>query len=217
MRGYVQQQSSNTLYFDVKYGSICETSKKERDGFETIKVIDVSTGEELTKHIRRYDTIEALITKIEWRDTRQQYATRFQSWEIHLLNSQNEPAVLRLPLKSSASDRFMKCAENIDFARPVEFRAWKDTRGEREKTAFYIGQRVNESDEKSVKVDQKYKQGDMGECPEGVEELDGWNFAAQRKFLYTQMINVVIPKVEAVNAMRRQESPPNDEVDEYPF
>ena len=219
MRGYVQKKANNTLFFTVKYHSICEISKQAREGFESIKVPDVSTGEEITKHIRRYDTIEAMITGIEWRDTKQQYVTRFQSWEIHLLNSEGMAAVLKIPFKSNASDRFMKVAENIDFSRPVEFRAWCDTSGEKDKTAFYIGQRVNENDEKSVKVEQKYKKGQMGDCPEAVEEIDGWNYGAQLKYLHSQMLNVVIPKVEAIQASKHMERPgeQGEPDDGYPF
>lgn len=217
MRGYVQKQESTGLRLTVKYGSICEISKQAREGFEEIKVPDVSTGEELTKHIRRYDTVEALITDIEWRDTGKQYTVRFMSWRIHLRNAQGEPAVLELPFKSNASDRFMKLSENIDYARPVEFRAWKDTKSDKDKTAFYVGQRVNEADEKSVAVPQKYRRGDMGECPEGVEELGEWNFAAQRKFLHSQMINVVIPKVKAIVTMSQQNGGGREPEESDPF
>lgn len=206
MRGYVQKQSNNGLRFTVKYHSICEVSRKEKEGFEEIKITDVSTGEEITKYVRRYDALDAFVTKIEFRDTKQQYETRFMSWLVHLTNAEGKPATLEIPFKTNASDRFMKLAENIDFARPVEFRAWCDTTGKKDKTAFYVGQRVNEADEKSVKVDQKYKKGDMGDCPEAVEELDGWNYSAQLKYLHAQMLNVVVPRVEAANAMRAEQN-----------
>lgn len=148
--------------------------------------------------------IEAMVTDIQWRDTKQQYVTRFQSWEIHLKNAEGIPAVLSIPFKSNASDRFMKLAENIDFSRPVEFRAWCDTSGEKDKTAFYVGQRAHEADEKSVKVEQKYKKGQMGDCPDAVEEIDGWNYGPQLKYLHGQMMNVVIPRVQAIAAMANQ-------------
>lgn len=220
MRGYVQKTTNNTLYLNVKYHSICEIAKSARDGFEAIKVPDPSSGGEVTKHVRRYDTIEAFVTGIEFRDTKQQYTTRYLSWEIHLVNAQGEPAVLSIPFKSNASDRFMKVAENIDFTKPVEFRAWCDTSGEKDKTAFYIGQRVNDTDEKSVRVEQKYKKGNMGDCPEAVEELDGWSYAAQLKYLHGQMLNVVVPRVEAANEMRngrtveQEHDPFSDEEDD---
>lgn len=191
--GYVQKQAAATLYFTVKYHSICEISRKPREGFEEIKVPDISTGEELTKFIRRYERIAAMITAIEWRDTKQQYVARFQSWEIHLLDEEGVPAVLRIPFRSNASDRFMKLAENLDFSKPVEFRAWKDTSGDKDKTAFRVMQ-------DGQTVLQKYKKGEMGDCPEGEEGLDGWNFAAQRKYLHGQVMNVVIPRVQAVQA-----------------
>lgn len=211
MRGYVQKQSDNGLRFIVKYHSICEVSRKEKEGFEEIKVQDVSSGEEITKYVRRYDALEALVTKIEFRDTKQQYDTRFMSWLIHLTNAEGKPAVLEIPFKTNASDRFMKLAENINFTKPVEFRVWCDTSGKKDKTAFYVGQRVDAADEKSISVPQKYRRGEMGDCPEPVEELDGWNYSAQLKYLHSQMLNVVVPRVEAANAMRNAEPEPEFE------
>lgn len=215
MRGYVQKQESTGLRFSVKYYCICEVAEKPRDGFQEITVPNPSTGKDVSKYIKPYDTVDALITKIEFRDTKDQYPVRYMSWRIFLRNAENQPAVLELPFKSNASERFMKCAENIDYTRPVEFRAWKDGSGDKDKTAFYIGQRVNEADEKSVKVEQKYKQGAMGDCPGWVEELDGWSSAAQKKFLHGRMIDVVIPRVEAANAMRDQR--PEHEEESDPF
>lgn len=207
MRGYVQKTNNPTLHFTVKYHSICEISRKERDGFEMIKVPDISTGEEITKFVRRYDTIEAMITNIEWRDTKQQYDTRFQSWLIHLMNAEGTPAVLEIPFKTNACDRFMKLSENIDFTRPVEFRAWCDTSGKKDKTAFYVGQREHEADAKSVTVPQKYTRADMGDCPEAVEDIDGWNYGPQLRYLHDRMMHVVIPKVQAAAAMSKEEAP----------
>lgn len=217
MRGYVEKTNRANLIFTVKYHSICEVSRKEREGFEEIKVPDVSTGEEITKFIRRYDALEAMVTNIEWRDTKQQYETRFQSWRIHLLNAERIPAVLEIPFKTNACDRFMKLAENIDFSRPVEFRAWCDTTGKKDKTAFYVGQRVHENDEKSVSVPQKYTRENMGECPEAVEGIDGWNYSAQLRYLHSQMMNVVIPRVQAAAAMAPQNGGEHTEDESDPF
>src|SRR5258708_4955007 len=138
MKGLVPQQSRDTIYLMVKYHCICAVSKKPREGFEAIKDVDVSTGEEITKYIKRYD-IEGIVQKIEWRDTKQQYQNRFMSWRIQI-DANGVPVVLEIPWKSAPSDRFMKLAENIDFTKPVEFRAWKDTKGKTDKTGFAVFQ-----------------------------------------------------------------------------
>lgn len=210
MRGFVEKTANNTLLLTVKYHSICEVSRKERNGFEMIKVPDISTGEEITKYVKRYDTIEAMVTNIEWRDTKQQYDTRFQSWRIHLRNADGDRAVLEIPFKTNACDRLMKLAENIDFSKPVEFRAWCDSSGKKDKTAFYVGQRENDADEKSVTVPQKYTRANMGNCPEAVQGIDGWSYSAQLQYLHGQMMNVVIPRVQAAAAMAN-ERPDNDD------
>ena len=48
----------------------------------------------------------------------------------------------------------MRTAEAIDFTRPVEFRAWQEK--ETKNTAFFIGQRENEADDKAQTVRQLY-------------------------------------------------------------
>lgn len=225
MKGLVAKQSGDTVHLATKYYCICEISRKPREGFEAIKVPDISSGEEITKYIKRYD-LEGIVTKIEWRDTKQEYEVRYQSWRIHV-DANGTPVILEIKWKSAPSDRFMKVAENINFAKPVEFRAWQ---GRNQKTgkpqaAFAIFQDGNN-------VPAKYKQGDMGECPEAVEDLDGWDFRAQLKFLHSQMLHVVIPKVDAIEEGRSAQRahpvtedeaddwgapPPIDDDDDVPF
>lgn len=204
MKGLVPKQSSDTIYLETKYFSICEVSRKPREGFETIKVPDVSTGEEITKYIKRYD-LEGLITKLEWRDTKDQYETRFRSWRVHV-DAAGTPVVLEIKWKSGPCDRLMKTVENVDLSKPVEFRAWQ---GRNKKTgkpqaAFALFQ-------DGQNVPAKYKQGNMGDCPEPTEEIDGLDFGPQVRFLYNQMINVVIPKIDAMNAMRNERSPEHEQ------
>ena len=47
---------------------------------------------------------------------------------------------LSISLNSQIASRFMKTAENIDWSKPVEFRAWHDKQTDPPKTAFFIGQ-----------------------------------------------------------------------------
>lgn len=198
MKGLVAKQDTGTVYLMVKYHCICEVSKKPREGFDPITVPDMSTGEEITKYIRRYD-LEGMITNIEWRDTKQQYETRFRSWRIHV-DAAGTPVVLEIPWGSNPSDRFMKTAENINFSKPVEFRVWKDGKGKTDKTAFAIFQ-------DGMNVPAKYRRGEMGDCPEATEEVDGWDFGPQLRYLHGQMMNMVVPRVQAAAAMGRPQEP----------
>lgn len=215
MRGLQEKSGARKTFLVIKHNTICEESKAERPGFFPQEVRNPRTDETSIKYIKPYDSVEALITKIEYRDTQDQYEQRYTSWRIHL-DAAGTPCVLELPFQSRISTRFMKLAENVDYTRPVEFRAWRDTRSD--STAFYVGQRENEDDEKSVSVPQKYTRDNPGDCPEPQQRLGGkWNFDDVTEFLHERMMTVVIPKVEAARGLAEEnrnghyQMPPDDE------
>lgn len=182
-------------FYVIKHHCICEESKTAKPGYEPRDVLNPQTNEQLIRYIKPYGSLIGFITDIEYRDTEDRYDQQYVDWRVHL-NLGDETGVLNIPFHSRHSTRFMMLAENIDFTRPVEFRAWKDNEGG---TAFYVGQFENDDDEKSVKVEQKYRRGEMGDCPEGEKVLGGkWNFDDQNKFLYGRMMDVVIPSLKAI-------------------
>lgn len=202
VRGLQEQQKDGGVFLSIKHFCLCEESKESREGFKAIQVRNPRTEEESTKWIKPYGALEAYVNRIEWRDTGDQYEQRYMSWKIHL-EANGQKYILDLPFESRVSTRFMKLAENIDYSRPVEFRAWKDK--QTEGTAFFVGQRENDEDEKSVSVGQVYTRDNPGECPPPVQKFNGkWSFDAQTEFLYQRMIDNVIPTVEAANAMRAE-------------
>lgn len=216
MRGFQEKSESSGKFFVVKHHCICEESSKEKPGFQPVEVMNPQTKEVSIKFIKPYQTIEAIVTKIEWRDTEDKYDQRYMSWKVYL-DTGNEKGVLELPFQHRVSSRFMKLAENIDFTRPVEFRAWRDTSGAVDSTAFYVGQRENESDEKSVSVPQRYTKDSPGDCPPPVQRMGGkWNFDDQMEFLHGQMMDVVIPKVAAARAAMAQNNG-HEEFNERPY
>lgn len=214
MKGLVEKSEKDTVYLVVKHHSICQESKVERQGFEPVEVINPRSGETSVKFIKRYDTLEALVTKIEWRDTGDQYDQRYLSWRVHL-DAAGTPCILEIPFKSRISSRFMKVAENLNFTQPVELRAWHDKKTD--STAFFCGQG-------GVSVPQRYSKDEPGDCPPPEEVGFGeWNFSAQNKWLHGRMINIVIPAVEAAREMHvpingHDTSGPDDEFDsDAPF
>lgn len=225
MKGLQEQTDNRTTFLVIKHSSIVQESKQPRDGFEAIEVTNPRTDEKITKYIKRYNGVEALVCKIEWYE-REHEGTRYMGWKLHL-DAAGVPCVLDLPFSSRAASRFMKLAENIDYGRPVEFRAWHDQKTD--STAFYVGQ-----DGKSVP--QLYTMENPGECPAPTKNrLGKWNFDKQNEYLYDRMTQVVIPAVEqagnempsgevaparaqatAVGAAPRKDSP-FDEDEETPF
>lgn len=191
MKGFQERTDDGGLFFQIKHNTICEESRIERDGFRPVEVKNPRTDELIIKFIKPYKVIEAMVTKIEWRDTEQQFDQRYLSWKI-FLNANGKIGVLEIPFQSRASSRFMKLAENIDFSKPVEFRAWKDHKTD--STAFFVGQ-------DGESVSQKYTKDNPGACPPPKQSFAGkWNFDDQMEFLHKRMLDVVIPKVEAVAA-----------------
>lgn len=188
MKG-LQEKGDDGIFLVIKHGGIVQESKYPREGFGPIEVVNARSGESTTKYIKRYKGVEALVKKIEWYD-REFEDTRFMGWKL-LLDADGTPCTLDLPFESRVGSRFMKLAENIDFAQPVEFSAW---RGPDDKIAFSVKQ--NE-----MNVPQKYTRDDPGDCPPPVQGFNKkWNFDAQKEFLHERMVSLVIPRVQAVHA-----------------
>lgn len=207
MKGFQQKTSGDGNFFVVKHGSIVRESKTPQEGFEKIEIENRRTKEKVTKYIQRYNAIEALITKIEWYDTEQKFDIRYRGWKIHLTADGGKKGILDIPINSRVAGRFMKLAENIDYSKPVEFRAWLDPKSD--STAFFVGQDGNS-------VPQKYTKDNPGDMPPPVQKFNGdWSFDDQMQFLHKKMLDVVIPKVQALNPVEEkpdgQEAKPEHE------
>ncbi len=198
MKGLQEQTEVGTIYLNIKHHSICEESKTEREGFKPVTVKNPRTDETITKFIKQYKGLEALVCKIEWYDTGDKYETRFMGWKLHL-DAAGVPCVLDLPFASRPAARFMRLAENLDFSLPIEFSAWYDTKSD--STAFNVKQ-------EGRSVPQLYTRDHPGECPEPTKnKLGKWNFDAVNEFLYERMMNFVIPAVEAVGNLMPEGQP----------
>lgn len=219
MKGLREQTGGgNVKYLVVKHNSLCEESKSQLPGFEPVEVRNPQTNETTTKWIKRYE-VEAMITSIEFRRYEHEPTNRlYLSWRIGL-DAAGTPCILDLPLDAAATTRFMKVAENIDFSRPVELRAWKD-KAKPNKIAFFIGQGADAAG-KSIAVPQRYTRKEPNGCPEPTkDEFSGeWDFKEQVKFLYKQMISVVVPRLQSIRAatttVPQQPSHDDYEDDEY--
>jgi hypothetical protein len=190
MKGLVEQ-TDDGIFLVVKHGGIVQESKNAREGFSPIEVLNVRSGDKVVKYIKRYKKVIALIKKIEWYD-REYEDTRFMGWKLLLDDQDGTVCTLDLPFESRVGTRFMKLAENIDYSQPVEFSAW---RGPDDSIAFSVKQN-------DQNVPQRYTREDPGDCPPPVQGFNKkWNFDAQKEFLHERMMHVVIPKVQALNAM----------------
>ncbi len=194
MSGFREDTGQSALYLSVKHHGIVEESKREREGFQPVNIFVQRTGETITKFIKRYKSIEGFITKIEYRESEFE-GVKFNSWKIHVVDDEGTLGILDLLLNSNPGTRFMKLAENLDFKKTVEFRAWHDQKDD--KTAFVVCQN-------GQSIKQKYTAENPGECPppEQRGRQGKWDFTAQEDFLYERMVNVVVPAVDAAEAAR---------------
>lgn len=191
MKGLVEKRPNDIVYLVVKHGGICQESKKSRDGFEAIQVPIPNSLDTMTKYVKRFDRVEAMVNKIALRDWTYD-GKKFRDWNLDL-DAAGIPCVLQFPFSSPVSRRFMKLAENINFDLPVEFSAWLDIK---DRLAFNVRQN-------GQKVDQLYLAESPGECPQAVERASGkWSHDDEEDFLYERMMNIVIRRVEAAAAKR---------------
>lgn len=189
------KKENNTVFLTVKHHCLCEESKSPRDGFQAIEVTNPKTKETVVKHIRAYEFVEGLITKIEWYDTKDSYSTRYLGYKIHI-DADGQPVVLDLPFKTRPYDAFTKFAENIDFTQPVRFSAWHDRKNDATAFCARHGENV---------IRYKYTRENPGKMPPAEhDEVTGWDFKRQRVWLKERIDKVVIPACQKAAEMRQR-------------
>lgn len=188
MKGLQLETGPTSIFLQVKnYGGICEVSNKAIEGWERVVVHDPKKNTDVDKWIRKYRGVEALVVNIATYDTGQKYDTRYMGIKL-TLNAGGTACVLDLPYGGSPANRFMKCAPNIDFRKPVEFRAWQDADGG---VAFLIKQG-------DTTVPQKWTRESPGDLPEPVERRTGWDYTAQEDWLIDYLEKNIIQQVNAI-------------------
>lgn len=207
-----EHRQNDGLYLSIKHGALCLESQEEKEGYEHIEgEVD---GEPYSKYIKKFASLDGLITKIQWYE-RPGTRNTFRGIQIFVKDA-GEHYVVDLPFEKRPYDYFTKVAENIDYSQPVEFVAWADKKGKpspsgKLPTAFAIKQdgkfvqwkySKNVYDEKGTLIEDN-----MGECPEATQNAltKKWNFDAQREWLLNRIINVVAPHVDALNAFNEPE------------
>lgn len=190
--GLHEKTNSQSNFLSVKHGAICLDSKEEREGYERVE--GEVNGRPYVKWIKKFAAVDGRITKIEWYD-REDGGTRYRGIKIHLKDG-GQYFQIDLPVKSRQYDYFTKIMDNIDFDKEVQFNAWLDVKAKtvNKPTAFVARQDGNI-------VQWAYTRDNMGECPPAVQDARGdWDFRDQQIWLYNRLINVIIPKVDALNA-----------------
>lgn len=202
-----EQRQNDGLFLSVKHGALCLESKEAKEGYEHIE--GEVNGDPYSKYIKKYAALDGHITKVEWYE-RSTERTTFRGLRLSV-KDKGEHFLLDLPFEKRPYDYFTKVAENIDYAKPVEFVAWPDRRAKPTlsgmiPTAFAIKQ-------DGQFVQWKYTKENMGDCPDAKQTRTGkWNFDDQRDWLLERILTVVVPQVEASAAFAE---PQDDYAEEY--
>jgi len=189
--GLETYDDTGAIFLKISHGQICQTSKTERDGYKRIDGT-LRDGTEYTKWIKPYKAVSGYVTKMEWYD-REYNGRKFRGWNIHI-DADGTPCSLDIAFDSRINSRWMKVAENVDFRKPVRFSAWTDRKTDT--TAFNVQQ-------DGVSVPQKYTRENPHDLPEPIQRASGkWDYGAQEDFLCQRMLDVVIPTIDAAQALR---------------
>lgn len=194
-----QQTSGN--FVSVKYGSlIIQGDENSGPDFERLEVTKPNTNppESVIKYVQRFGSLDGRIVNISWYDTEDTYeGFRFMGVKIKIRDMETkEVFVLDLKFGTKPYNTFVKCMENLDFEKDVQFNVWVDKKTD--KTAFLMRQKDQSG--KWAPVKWKYTRENPGDCPPPKpKKPTGWDFSQQTEWLYERLTDVIIPKVKALN------------------
>lgn len=135
MGAIAQRDSSGTFYRIIDY-TICQKSDVERDGYELFITNNPQTGAEVRYFIKRYEGLSGYLTGFQRIDKPDK---QIHGWQLELSDADGK-YFLSLKDNNSATTRVLKMLRSVNLDKELIIRAWKDTSGERAKTALKFEQ-----------------------------------------------------------------------------
>jgi hypothetical protein len=172
--------------------SPAEIGEAEQAGYSMRLVHNPSLDKDEPRWLSIFPELTGVITDVQWYDTKDEFTTRFTGVKVKV-EDDGETFMLDLPYGKRVLDAFLRFAENIDFSKPIEFRAWKDRKSDA--TAFMAKQDGEKVPQKYTK---DYIESGATDCPPATENKRAgtWNFDAQREWLLENLLNNVVPKLQ---------------------
>lgn len=134
--GAITQRQSSAQFYRIIDGSICLKSDSERDGYELFHAVNPTTKAEITYYIKRFEGLVGYLTAFERVDKPDK---KVHGWQLTLSDADGNYC-LSLPDKNAATSRVLKMLKSVDLAKELTIRVWRDTKGERPKTAIKFEQ-----------------------------------------------------------------------------
>lgn len=211
-----EQSATNIKYLSIFQGYLTESTKTEREGFKRVETENPSTKETVVKFIKQYKALTAKIVSIEYNKVAVN-GTTLTSWNLYLTDREDGEINYRLQLSANqnAAQRFLKMADNIDFSEPIEISAWLAVEEGKKKTAFVIKQN-------GQNVPQYWTKDNLP-APKQNPRTDKWDYSEQEDFLFTHMMDKIIPALHEMTlnnlSEKRNSSEKQEEIndDDIPF
>ena len=193
--GLNTKTESDTKIVMIKHKSLCLESKEPKDGYvETqVEIPNTDDGhgnpETMIKYIKSFKSLDGYVKELEWYNTEEKHSRPYLGVKIHM-EDDGEQFILDIPYDRQYFNTFCKIAENIDFTERVEFYASPDKDGK--------GTRFGAS-QNGVGVKYRYTKENPGQMPLGKQNktTKKWDFSAQNEWLLNNLIENVIPAVNA--------------------
>ena len=216
VEGFIKKTKSDTVYFRVFDGSICQTSKEAREGWEgPIETTNPQDKTPVYTYIDRYDQVVARIVDVNKYQKTFDNGGKVSGFELTLLAGPRR-AIFRLKWIEPVLKRFLKVAENIDFNKPVRISVFSTIKNGKKGTAVSFQQGDGPVDQWN-KVNEFWGR-DNAELPQGVHDDmdDSWDYKEQNKFLGQKFAETVLPRIKAIAASHgiQQQAPQEAPVQE---
>lgn len=180
----------------IKHNALVLESKEPKEGYvkkDDIPIPGTDRGdgspETMTKYIRSMPSVDGFVQKLEWFNTEDKYEQQYLGVNIYMKDG-DEEFILQIPQNRRYFNTFCKIAENIDWTDRVEFWANKD----RLKDTTNFGANQN-----GAGVKYRYTKDNPGPMPLAKQNktTKKWNFDEQNDWLLENLIENVIPAVNA--------------------
>lgn len=199
-----EKSKSQGTFFSLKHGGFALEADGPTEGYTEMDVNNPSTGQMVKKWIKKYESIEGRISKLEWYN-REHGGNRYMGLKI-IIRDVGESYSIDLVYGKRHWNYFMRVMDNIDYTQPVELIAYpKKDDQQRPYTEFAIKQN-------GKWVEQSYTRKDPGECPPAVQDQMGkWDSRDRQAWLYDRLTNVIIPYVTELNDTGDADEPVYDD------
>ena len=181
--GLTKRSESTIIYLQAKHFCLWQESKTRGEDTEAIEVTNPRTGEKITKHGYRFDTVTGRAVELAKYDTGSKYNERYFGFKLHLVDGIDR-YVIDLPYRSTILRRFLRVAPTLDWSKPFSITVFKGKprKGDNDVTGIWFQQN-------GATVKPHFTREEPHGMPDARydEATQEWDFRAQHRWLVTRL------------------------------